>query len=397
MTEYNFDEVIDRRNTNSVKYDFAIERGKPDDLLPFWVADMDFRSAPPIIEALTKRAEFGIYGYSDPKISYFDAMIGWMKKRHGWETEKEWYMYTPGVIFALGLAIRGLTNENDSILIQRPVYYPFTSMIEKNHRKVINNPLVYNKSDHGGYYNINFEDFERKIIEHNVKLFILSNPHNPVGRVWKREELERMGDICVKHKVLVLSDEIHQDFVFEGYQHEVFAKLKPEYKNITITCTSPSKTFNIAGTQVANTIVANKELRDKLQIELDKTGYDNLGIFGLTAAEAAYSKGEDWLDNLKRYLKENVDFLKNFLETKIPKIKLINPEGTYLCWLDCSELGLSDKELDHLMTEKAKLWLDSGLMFGEEGTGFQRINIATSKITLEKALLSLENAVNGLA
>jgi cystathionine beta-lyase len=393
MSLYNFDEVIDRRNTNSVKHDFAIERGKSEDLMAFWVADMDFRSAPAIVKRVTERAEFGIYGYSDPKQSYFDAVINWMKRRHGWQIEKDWFIYTPGVIFALGITIRALTNEGDSILIQRPVYYPFGSMIKKNNRKMINSPLVYKKEDKTGSYQMDFEDFEQKIIDHNVKMYILCNPHNPVGRVWTKEELEKVGDICLKHNVIVISDEIHADFIYAPHKHYVFANLKEEYKDMTITLTSPSKTFNLAGLQVSNTFVSNPSYREKMQEELDKAGYDNLGLFGLTAAEAAYSEGEDWLENLKSYLAGNVEFVEQFLETRIPKIKLIKPEGTYLLWLDCSELGLSDKELELLIQEKAKLWLDGGLMFGKEGSGFQRVNIATSRLNIEKALIALENAL----
>nr|WP_271716135.1 MalY/PatB family protein [Anaeromicropila herbilytica] len=391
---YNFDEVIDRRNTNSVKHDFAVERGKSEDVMPFWVADMDFRSAPAIVEKMKEKAEFGIYGYSDPKQSYFDSVISWMERRHGWQTKKEWYIYTPGVIFALGIAIRSLTKEGDGILIQKPVYYPFQSMIQKNNRVVINNPLHLVEDEDGmETYKMDTLDFEQKIIQNNVKMFILCNPHNPVGRVWSKEELETIGDICLKHNVIVVSDEIHADFVYEPYRHIVFSNMKEEYKDITVTLTSPSKTFNLAGTQVSNTIVCNQAIRDIMKIEQEKIGYDNLGLFGLTAAQTAYSEGEEWLESLKTYLQENMRYVEEFLKIRIPEIKLIKPEGTYLLWLDCRGLGLSDKELDTIILEKAKLWLDHGIMFGEEGSGFQRINIATSRVNLEKALESLEYAL----
>jgi len=395
MPKYNFDEIIQRTKTNSVKYDFAAERGKPLDLLPLWVADMDFMTVPTVTEQLIKKAEHGIYGYSDPKPDYYETIIKWMKKRHGWETKKEWYFYTPGVIFAIGLIIRALTKENDAVLIQRPVYYPFTSIIEKNNRILINNPLVYQKDSAGnGTYVMDVVDFEKKIEENQVKLFILCNPHNPVGRVWTIEELETLGDICQKHGVTVISDEIHEDFIYEGNTHQVFANLKPEYKDFTITCTSPSKTFNLAGLQVSNIIIPNKSFKAAIKQEFNKSGYDNMNLFGLVATQTAYATGEEWLEELKTYLADNLNYLREFLQKRLPKIKLIEPQGTYLVWIDCSELGLTDEKLNEIILHKAKLWLDAGTIFGEEGVHFQRINIATNRATLEKALFALEEAIN---
>lgn len=395
LNKYNFDEVIQRKNTNSLKYDFAVEKGKSEDLLPLWVADMDFKTDSTIIKNLEDKVRHGIYGYSDPKSSYYNTLIDWMEKRHEWKTKREWYFYTPGVVFAIGLAIRSLTEEGDAVLIQRPVYYPFTSIIIDNNRKLINNPLVYSKNiNNSKRYSMDLKDFENKIVDEKVKLFILCNPHNPVGRVWTREELEGMGDICRKHNVIVVADEIHQDFIYQGFKHLVFADLKPEYKEFTITCTSPSKTFNLAGLQVSNIITANATYKKAMQKEMNKTGYDNMNLFGLIATETAYKEGELWLEELKLYLNKNLDFIREFLRTRLPKIKLVEPEGTYLVWIDCSELGYSSSELKEVIVDKAKLWLDSGVMFGKEGHGFERINIATSRINLEKALVSLEKALS---
>ena len=392
MTEKNldFDTVIDRTHTNSLKYDFAVQRGKPKDVLPLWVADMDFQTSPEIIEALNKAVSHGIYGYSESKEEYFDAVYNWYNDNFNWQVKKEWLIKTPGVVFAIALAINALTNEGDSVLIQNPVYYPFTEVIIDNNRKLVNNSLVRN----GKKYEIDFEDFEKKIIENNVKLFILCSPHNPVGRVWKKWELEKIGDICLKHNVKIVSDEIHSDFVYPENKHIVFSSLDEKYQNITITCTAPTKTFNLAGLQISNIFIPNLEIRKKVLKQLDKVGYSQVNLMGLVACEAAYKYGRQWLNELKEYLLDNLNFLRDYLETNIPQIKLIEPEGTYLIWLDCSALGLEDKELEKFIVEKAKLWLDSGYIFGKEGEGFQRINIACPRETLKKALEQLKEAVD---
>lgn len=391
MGNYNFDIIKDRTKTNSLKFDFAIERGKPADIMPLWVADMDFETAPPVIEAMRERLEHGIFGYTFPKTEYRQILIQWMKKRHNWDIKEHWVFQTPGVVFAISLAIKALTEENEGVMLQRPVYYPFFSIVENNNRIVVNNPLVY-LEDEMPSYKMDVDDFERKIIENNVKLFILCNPHNPVGRVWTKEELTIIGDICLKHKVLVISDEIHEDFIYEGHQHVVFANIKPEYANITITCTSPSKTFNLAGLQISNIIVSNREIRAAILREMDKTGYDEPNVCGMVACQAAYEKGEEWLEELKQYLAENLSMVRDFVQERMPRVKLIPPEGTYLIWLDFSAYGLSKEALDDHIVNKAKLWLDSGEIFGIEGEGFQRINIATSKENLKRALLQLEKA-----
>ena len=388
--KYDFNKIINRNNTKSLKYDFAKERNMPEDLLPLWVADMDFQTSPEIIEALNKAVSHGIYGYSEGKEEYFDAVYNWYNDNFNWQVKKEWLIKTPGVVFAIVLAINALTNEGDSVLIQNPVYYPFTEVIIDNNRKLVNNSLVRN----GKKYEIDFEDFEKKIIENNVKLFILCSPHNPVGRVWKKWELEKIGGICLKHNVKIVSDEIHSDFVYPENRHIVFSSLDEKYQNITITCTAPTKTFNLAGLQISNIFIPNLEIRKKILKQLDKVGYSQVNLMGLVACEAAYKYGRQWLNELKEYLLDNLNFLRDYLETNIPQIKLIEPEGTYLIWLDCSALGFEDKELEKFIVEKAKLWLDSGYIFGKEGEGFQRINIACPRETLKKALEQLKEAVD---
>jgi cystathionine beta-lyase len=388
---YQFDEIIERRGTNSLKYDFAAERGKPNDILPLWVADMDFRTCPAVTQALIKSAERGIFGYSECKEGYFQALKTWYENRFDWNLKSEWLVKTPGVVFAICAAIRALTKEGDAVLIQRPVYYPFSESILTNNRRLVNNPLVY--SD--GKYSVDFKDFEEKIVRNKVKLFLLCSPHNPVGRVWTKEELVRMGDICVKHNVLIVSDEIHSDFVYADYHHHVFASLKSEYLERTVTCTAPSKTFNLAGLQISNIFIPNPDVRKKFQKEVTKTGYSQLNTAGLIACQAAYEGGGLWLDELKQYLADNLDFVRSFLNERLPEIKLVEPQGTYLIWLDFRCLGLSAGQLEDMLANRAKLWLDCGSLFGAEGEGFERVNIACPRATLEAAFSKLEQAIAG--
>ena len=398
MTTYNFDKIINRKGTNCLKYDFAVERGKPAEVLPLWVADMDFQVSEEITKSLHAAVEHGIYGYTQPKDPYYNAIMNWMKKNHQWETKREWIVKTPGVVFALGAAVKAFTKPGDAVLIQNPVYYPFTNIIRDNDRKVIDNTLVYEKrvTEGKSQYSIDYEDFERKIVQENIKLFILCNPHNPVGRVWTREELQYLGEICRHHHVIVVSDEIHNDFVYPGFEHTVFANVDPRFTEFTVTCTAPSKTFNLAGLQISNIFIPNETLREAFQKEIDKTGYDEPNALGAVACEAAYRGGQEWLDQLRAYLLENLNFLRAYLQEKIPQIHLVEPEGTYLVWMDCSELGISGKELDQFIVEKAGLWLDGGAMFGPSGADFQRVNIACPRATLELALNKLKAAVDNL-
>ena len=386
---YNFDEIIDRKNTNSLKYDFAKERGKPEDILPLWVADMDFKAPPAVIETLVKASKHGIFGYTDTKEEYFQAIHHWYLSRFDFEIEQKWLVKTPGVVFAISTAIRALTKEGESILIQQPVYYPFSESIIVNKRKLINNSLIYED----GKYHMDFDDFERKIIENDIRLFILCSPHNPVGRVWTKEELIMLGDICLKHNVIVVSDEIHGDFVYKEHKHYVFASLKPEYLENTIVCTAPSKTFNLAGLQISNIFIPNEYIRNKFIQEIKRTGYSQLNTMGLLACQAAYEHGEEWLENLLEYLSGNLSFIRNYLSEQLPKIKLVEPEGTYLVWLDFRGLGLSHKEIEELIVEKAKLWLDAGTMFGKEGEYFHRVNIACPRSILEQAFKQLKEVI----
>lgn len=398
MATYNFDKIINRKGTNCLKYDYAVERGKPADVLPLWVADMDFTVSEEITKSLHAAVDHGIYGYTQPKDAYYNAITNWMEKNHNWKTKREWIMKTPGVVFALGAAVKAFTKPGDAVLIQNPVYYPFTNIIRDNDRRVIDNTLVYEKrvTEGKSQYSIDYEDFERKIVQENIKLFILCNPHNPVGRVWNREELQYLGEICLRHHVIVVSDEIHNDFVYPGFEHTVFANVDPRFAEFTVTCTAPSKTFNLAGLQISNIFISNETLQEAFQKEIDKTGYDEPNALGAVACEAAYRGGQEWLDQLRAYLLENLNFLRAYLQEKIPQIHLVEPEGTYLVWLDCSELGISGKELDQFIVEKAGLWLDGGAMFGPSGADFQRVNIACPRATLELALDKLKAAVDNL-
>lgn len=388
--KYNFDEIIDRRNTDSVKYDQVEKSGKPADVLPLWVADMDFRTAPGIVERLSADAAFGIYGYSEGGEDYFRAVSGWYRERFGWTVEKEWLVQTPGVVFAINIAVRALTEEGDAVIIQQPVYYPFSAAIRNNGRKLINSGLVLRN----GRYEIDFEDLEKKIVENNVKLFILCSPHNPVGRVWTEEELRRIGGICLAHGVKVISDEIHSDFVYEGHRHHVFTTVDPAFEAISIVCTAPSKTFNLAGLQVSNIFIPDQQMREAFQKQMQLIGYGGINLIGLHACQAAYETGREWLEELKIYLKGNLDFVREYLEKNLPMIRLIEPEGTYLIWLDCRGLGLPEEELERLIVQEAKLWLDAGVMFGESGEGFERINIACPRAVVREAMERLNRAVS---
>ena len=390
--KYNFDEIIDRRNSDCLKYDFAVERGKPADVLPLWVADMDFRTAPGIIERAVADAGFGIYGYTESKDDYFQAVAAWYQDYFDWKVEKKWLVKTPGIVFAIGMAIQALTKEGDAVMIQQPVYYPFSEVIKDNDRALVNNELVLKD----GHYEINFEDFENKIVQNQVKLFVLCSPHNPVGRVWTVDELRRMGEICLKHDVKVVSDEIHSDFVYEGRKHYVFSTVDPAFEDISIICTAPSKTFNLAGLQVSNIFIPNTQIRKAFKRHVSAAGYSQVNMIGLHACQTAYETGREWLEELKVYLRGNLDFARAYLEENLPQIKLIEPEGTYLIWLDCRALGLPEEKLEHLIVHEAKLWLDSGAIFGAVGEGFERINIACPRAVLKEALERLHRAVSEL-
>jgi cystathionine beta-lyase len=387
--KYNFDEIIDRRNTDCLKYDFAAERGRPEDVLPLWVADMDFRTAPGIIEQAVKDAGLGIYGYTESKNDYFQAVANWYETYFDWKVERRWLVKTPGIVFAIGVAVQALTEKGDAVMIQQPVYYPFSEVVKDGDRKLVNSALVLRD----GHYEIDFEDFEQKIKNEKVKLFVLCSPHNPVGRVWTKEELQRIGEICLKYDVKVVSDEIHSDFVYGHRKHYVFTTVDPRFKEFAIVCTAPSKTFNLAGMQVSNIFIPNQQIRRAFKKQMSAVGYSQVNMIGLRACKAAYTTGREWLEELKIYLQGNLDFVRDYLEKNLPQIKLIEPEGTYLIWLDFRALGLPEEKLEHLIVHEAKLWLDSGAIFGKDGEGFERINIACPRAVLEEALKRLEKAV----
>lgn len=389
---YDFDKIIDRHGTNCLKFDFAKERGKNGDELSLWVADMDFQVAKPITDALQAQVNHGIYGYTEVKSDYFDIVKNWFRDNFDWEIKKGSLVKTPGVVYAIAMAVKAFTKEGEAVIIQQPVYYPFSEMIIANNRKLVNSPLVLKD----GRYEIDFEDFEKKIVENNVKLFILCSPHNPVGRVWSVEELKRIGDICIKHDVVIFSDEIHADFVYEPNKHHVFASLGESYAANSVIATAPSKSFNIAGLQVSNIFIENKKLRDAFRNEIVKSGYSQLNTMGLVAARAAYESGKEWLDEVRAYIRDNLIFFRDYLKENIGELSLIEPEGTYLVWVDFRKLGLSEKQREDLIVNKAKLWIDSGAMFGVDGEGFERFNIACPREYLKMALDSLAKAIKGL-
>lgn len=385
-----FDKVTERKNTDCLKYDFAVKRGMPEGILPLWVADMDFMTSQKILDAVEARVRHGIFGYTESGEEYFEAVSGWMERRHGWKVRHDWLVKTPGVVFALAMAVRAYSEAGDAVLIQQPVYYPFTGVIEDNGRKVVSNDLVLSED---GKYHIDFEDFERKIAENRIPLFILCSPHNPVGRVWTKEELIRMGEICEKYNVTVVSDEIHEDFVFGDREHYVFADLKKEFAEISVTCTSPGKTFNLAGLQVSNIFIPNAMLRGRFKKQVAAAGYSQLNTLGLTACEAAYRYGDEWYEAMMEYVAGNMDFMRDYIRTELPVLRMTEPEGTYLVWVDFRGLGLSEAELEELVVKKANLWLDSGDIFGRTGAGFERFNVACPRSVLKQALEQLKEAI----
>lgn len=387
----NFDAVVSRKNTFCLKYDFAVKRGYPEDVLSLWVADMDFPTTSYVEDALSEVVKQNIYGYTNIQNGdgFFEAVAGWMKRHHDFDVKQEWHVHVPGICFAIANAIRAYTEPGDAVIIQQPVYYPFSNIIRQNKRKLVSNDLVY---DGKGHYSIDFDDFEKKIEENDVKLFVLCSPHNPVGRVWTKEELIRLGDICLKHNVLVFSDEIHFDFVWSG-EHHIFQELKPEYRDFTITGTAPSKTFNLAGLQQSNIFIANKKLKDKFVAEYDVSGLDEPNIMCVSATKAAYTYGDEWYEAVKKYIKDNIDFARDYVEKNITGVKLIPTEGTYLIWLDFNDTGIDGRKLDDLIVNEAKLWLDSGIIFGKPGIGFQRINAACRRSVLTEALDRIRDVV----
>lgn len=388
---FDFDTVIDRRNTASAKHDTVEANGYPADVLPMWVADMDFRVPPCVTDELAKQVGHGIFGYSFATDGYYKAVQNWFLTHFHWDIPREQIVFSPGVVFALSTAIRITTQPGEAVLVTPPVYYPFYNVIRNNDRTLVESHLLYEN----GKYTVDFTDFERKIVEHGVKLFILCSPHNPICRVWTVEELRRIGEICHRHGVKVISDEIHCDFTWPGIRHTPFVLACPEMEEDTIVCTAPSKSFNLAGLQTSNIVVPGEALREAWQKEMLRINYHAPNSMGLRACQAAYEGGAQWLAECKAYMKGNLDYVRDFLAKNIPQIRLVEPEGTYFAWLDCSGLGLSKEALDHLIAHKARLWLDTGSLFGECAAQFQRVVLACSRTVVVEAMDRLKAAVEG--
>lgn len=386
--QYNFDEIIDRTNSNSLKWDMVDDRFGGKDLLPLWVADMDFRIAQPIVDALYKTSRHGIFGYTALLPSYFEAVINWFEQKHGWSIKKEWIVFCPGIVPALNMLVQSLTQPGDKVIIQQPVYYPFMQSVTNNERTLVNNSLIFKE----GKYFIDFKDLEEKAKDPLTKMLIFCSPHNPGGRVWTKDELIRLGEICVKNDLIIVSDEIHCDLTLNGHIHTPFASLSDEFLKRSVTCTAPSKTFNIAGLQISNVVIPDPLLRRKFAFQLSKNGIYEPNSFGAAGAEAAYRYGDEWLQQLKKYLEENLKFLIEFVKNRMPDVKVMVPEATYLVWLDFTKVA-KNKDLKELLIKKAKVALSDGRVFGEEGEGFVRMNIACPKSTLETALLRIEKAI----
>ena len=397
--KYDFNQICDRKNTNCFKWDFIQSIFGNDDVIPMWVADMDFPVATPIVEALKRRAEHEFYGYTKASTDVIQSVVDRMWDKYAWKIKPEWIVFTPGVVPALNIAVRMLTHPGDEIILQEPVYYPFFTAVTFSGCQIVNNQLKLIN----GRYEMDYEDLEHQFharigmlpVPNRIKAIMLCNPHNPVGRLWSKEELTKLGDIAIKHGVVVISDEIHCELLFKDHQHTPFASISEIFEQNSIVCMSPSKTFNLAGLEVSSIIIPNKKLRH-LFINTRTGILPEPNLFGYTALEAAYRFGDEWLDQLLDYLQGNLDFLLKYFANRIPKIKVIKPQGTYLIWLDCRDLGMDDMTLRNFMRDKAKVGFDDGFLFGSGGSGFQRMNIACPRPIIEEALIRIETMVNKL-
>lgn len=387
---YDFDDIELRENTGCVKYDLREHLFGRGDVIPMWVADMDFKVLPEITEALRRRTEHPVYGYAVRPDGFYDSIIKWVDRRNGWKIERGWIDFTPGVVSGFTFAIRALTEPGDGIVIQPPVYHPFAGMIRANHREVVDNPLKLTTDG----YEIDFDDLDRKLA--GARLLLFCNPHNPTGRVFTREELERIGDLCIKHNVPVVSDEIHSDLVQKPYRHIHFASLSDALAQRTVTLIAPSKTFNLAGLSTSVAITAGDTLRRRLRTELDTLHVDQGNVFGTAALEAAYTHGDRWLDQLVEYIGGNMDFVLDFLSREIPRIKAFRSQGTYMMWLDMHGLGMEHEAMVDFVINKARLGLNDGAIFGSGGRGFMRMNLATSRKVVGRAMQQLKDAVDAL-
>lgn len=376
--KYDFDEQISRRGTDSYKWDSA----ESEHVLPMWVADMDFHTAPAIVDALRRRIEHGIFGYTRVPDSYYEAVTGWFARRHDWAIDREWIIYTSGVVPAVSATIKALTVPGDKVLVLTPVYNCFFSSIRNNGCETVSSPLVFADNT----YTIDYEDLERKAADTKVKVMLLCNPHNPAGRVWRREELVRIGEICIRHDVTVVSDEIHCELVFPGHHYTPFASISEDFLHHSVTCISPSKAFNIAGLQIANIVCADANRREKIDQAINANEVCDVNPFGVIATQAAYNEGEEWLNQLIEYLHVNYLYMQEFCREHLPEFPVAILEGTYLVWMDCRKLGISSEELERRLVTEARLWLNAGTMYGAEGKGFMRWNIACPRNTLTEGL-----------
>lgn len=386
--KYDFDKVIDRSGTASYKWDQSEKLFGRADVLPLWVADMDFEPPQEVVEAIKARANEGIYGYTIRTDGYMKAVEGWLKRRHGWQIKHEWISSSPGVVPALSIVVQAFTKPGDGVILQSPVYYPFYDVIRMNDRVVVDNALLLKD----GRFEIDFELLERQAAD-GAKLLLLCSPHNPGGRVWTREELQRVGDICVKHGVLIVADEIHHDLVYREHKHTAFAPISDAFEQQSITCIATSKTFNLAGLQAATVIIPNDEIRRKYNYLLKTLSIHMESFFGLTAVESSYNHGDEWLEQLIDYLQGNRDYLLDFVQKRLPQIKAMKPEGTYMVWLDCRAISESPQELKKLMFEQAGIAFSEGSVFGKQGAGYLRVNIACPRSILTEALERFAAAV----
>lgn len=389
--KYNFDEVIDRTGTNCIKLEKREAMFGRSDLIPLWVADMDFRAPAEVMEALLERTKHGVFGYTLAYDGYYDSIVNWLNKRHDYQVEKEEITFVPGVVKGFAFAIDAFTNENDKIIIQPPVYHPFRLVTESLNRKIVNNPLVIEK----GRYKIDFDGLREIIAENDCKMLIFCSPHNPGGRVWDKRELEQLAEICYDNNILVISDEIHSDFILNGHKHLPFATISEKARANCITLMAPSKTFNIAGIVSSFAVIHDQTIRDKYLNYLTPRELNQGTLYAYTATEAAYNHGEEWLEQVIDYVHGNIDFVTRFLNDNIPQIVPMKSESTFLMWLNCKSLNLSHSELVDLFVNKAGLGLNSGIMYGKEGDGFMRMNVGTSRSILSKALDHLKKAIHG--
>lgn len=378
----NFDKGIDRKNTNCIKWDINHLIFGENDVLPMWVADMDFEAPPKVIEALVERASHGAYGYTLHPQSLKNSIAEWELKRHNWKINTDWISFSPGIVPAINFFVDCFTKEGDGIVIQTPVYYPFMYAIDRNNRKLVNNQLIHTENG----YEINFDKLEDQLSDPDTKMMIISSPHNPVGKVFNAEELLRMGKLCADNGVILISDEIHQDIIFKDFEHICTSSMSEKIQLNTITCVAPSKTFNLAGLGFSALIIPDEVKRNKFQKYMDAKGIHGSNLFGITAGEAAYKHGNEWLDDLLIYLEGNIDYMEEFFKKHLPKIKMQRPQSTYLAWLNFSEYGYSQKELVDNMVKEAKLGLNDGSAFGAGGEGFMRLNFACPRSTIEEAM-----------